>query len=412
MITTDPTGHRNYPRPVETNNLADDVHALRSALEMVDYDVHALMSAMSGLATKIHVHEISDINGLASVLDGLALKDHLHSLGSLSNVDSSIDAAAIGSIFYRTATGWAGGNPAAILGVHQHLIENIEGLPTALAGKLDTSSLPAALAAANQKSTPVDADSLLLVDSEASNGQKRLTWARVKAVLKSYLDGFYAAAGHAHAVATAAAHGFMSATDKAKLDGIAAGAQPTPGTATTSANGLMSAADKTKLDSVSAGAQPNPGVATTSANGLMSAADKTKLNGVAAGATANATDAALRARSSHTGTQDINSTTTGTLSAARGGTGHTTEAGMRGVYTGTDSLNTSFPIGATLAVITGASTFARNGTLTVRHDNQAGGVGYSSVGGVALAGIWRARGTIYGYFNAGPTVHCLAERAG
>lgn len=37
--------------------------------------------------------------------------------------------------------------------------------------------------------------------------------------------------------------------------------------------------------------------------GLMSAADKTKLDGVASGATANATDAALRDRSTHTGTQ-------------------------------------------------------------------------------------------------------------
>src|SRR5690606_14766962 len=45
--------------------------------------------------------------------------------------------------------------------------------------------------------------------------------------------------------------------------------------------------------------------ATTSVDGFMSAADKTKLNGVAAGATANATDAQLRARSSHTGTQAI-----------------------------------------------------------------------------------------------------------
>lgn len=37
--------------------------------------------------------------------------------------------------------------------------------------------------------------------------------------------------------------------------------------------------------------------------GLMSAADKTKLDGIAAGATANATDAALRDRATHTGTQ-------------------------------------------------------------------------------------------------------------
>lgn len=43
--------------------------------------------------------------------------------------------------------------------------------------------------------------------------------------------------------------------------------------------------------------------ATTGAAGLMSSADKTKLNGIATGATANSTDAALRDRSSHTGTQ-------------------------------------------------------------------------------------------------------------
>ncbi len=45
---------------------------------------------------------------------------------------------------------------------------------------------------------------------------------------------------------------------------------------------------------------------TTSVDGLMIAADKVKLNGIAAGATANATDAQLRDRSTHTGTQLAN----------------------------------------------------------------------------------------------------------
>ena len=57
------------------------------------------------------------------------------------------------------------------------------------------------------------------------------------------------------------------------------------------------------LSNVDNTADANKPVATTSANGLMSAADKTKLNGVASGATANATDAQLRDRSTHTGTQ-------------------------------------------------------------------------------------------------------------
>lgn len=50
--------------------------------------------------------------------------------------------------------------------------------------------------------------------------------------------------------------------------------------------------------------------ATVSTHGLMTAADKVKVNGVASGATANSTDAQLRDRSTHTGTQ-ANTTITG-----------------------------------------------------------------------------------------------------
>lgn len=45
--------------------------------------------------------------------------------------------------------------------------------------------------------------------------------------------------------------------------------------------------------------------ATTGAAGFMSAADKTKLNGVDSGATANSSDASLRNRANHTGTQTL-----------------------------------------------------------------------------------------------------------
>lgn len=62
--------------------------------------------------------------------------------------------------------------------------------------------------------------------------------------------------------------------------------------------------------------------ATTSVNGFMSSTDKTKLDGVADGATANATDAALRDRATHTGTQaastisDFNASARGQVEAA------------------------------------------------------------------------------------------------
>ncbi len=49
--------------------------------------------------------------------------------------------------------------------------------------------------AASGKTTPVDADELPLVDSAASNVLKKLTWANVKATLKTYFDTLYAAGG-------------------------------------------------------------------------------------------------------------------------------------------------------------------------------------------------------------------------
>lgn len=73
--------------------------------------------------------------------------------------------------------------------------------------------------------------------------------------------------------------------------------------ATQQSNGLISASNQTKLDGIESGAQKNPAVATTTTNGLLSGTDKTKLNGIATGATKNASDAQLRDRSTHTGTQ-------------------------------------------------------------------------------------------------------------
>lgn len=58
--------------------------------------------------------------------------------------------------------------------------------------------------------------------------------------------------------------------------------------------------------------------ATGSTAGFMSASDKTKLNGIASGATANATDAALRDRATHTGTQAA-TTITGLATVATSG---------------------------------------------------------------------------------------------
>lgn len=111
---------------------------------------------------------------------------------------------------------------------------------------------------------------------------------------------------------------------KTKLDGIQAGAQvnvPTnlaQGTRTTTAVPVTS----------STGTGATLGAATTSLAGVMTAADKTKLDGVATGATANASDAQLRDRATHTGSQAI-STVSG-LQTALDGKISTTERGVSG----------------------------------------------------------------------------------
>lgn len=59
------------------------------------------------------------------------------------------------------------------------------------ADSVDTTSLGTTISGATVKATPVDADSLGLSDSAASNVIKKLTWANLKASLKSYFDTLY-----------------------------------------------------------------------------------------------------------------------------------------------------------------------------------------------------------------------------
>lgn len=52
------------------------------------------------------------------------------------------------------------------------------------------------------KTTPVDADVMLLSDSADTNDAKKVTWANVKATIKAYTDTLYAAVGSPYTAAT------------------------------------------------------------------------------------------------------------------------------------------------------------------------------------------------------------------
>lgn len=105
---------------------------------------------------------------------------------------------------------------------------------------------------ATAKTAPVDADTMPINDSEASNVLKKVTWANIKATLKTYFDTLY---------------------------------------------------------------QPVASVLTNTTASFTTALE-TKLNGIATGATANDTDANLKARANHTGTQTLATISDVTSSAA------------------------------------------------------------------------------------------------
>ena len=65
----------------------------------------------------------------------------------------------------------------------------------ALADVTDAGNVGSSIDGATAKTTPVDADTMPLIDSAASNVLKKVTWANIKATLKTYFDTLYQAAG-------------------------------------------------------------------------------------------------------------------------------------------------------------------------------------------------------------------------
>lgn len=110
----------------------------------------------------------------------------------------------------------------------------------------------------------------------------------------------------ASTVVTTTVSGLMSFSDKLKLNGIAAGA-----TVNDTDTNLKNRSNHTGTQAISTivglqsilDGKASTSLVTTSSDGLLSSADKLKLNSVSTGATANSTDAELRNRSTHTGTQ-------------------------------------------------------------------------------------------------------------
>jgi len=123
-------------------------------------------------------------------------------------------------------------------------------------------------------------------------------------------------------------------------------------------------------------------VATTSDAGLESAADKTKLNGIASGATVNSTDAQLRDRATHTGTQ---------AAATIAGLAGVATSGTYGDLSGRPTLGTAAPLDVAAAgdasasqVVTGNDSRLSDARTPTAHSQAASTISDSTVAGRAL----------------------------
>lgn len=70
----------------------------------------------------------------------------------------------------------------------------LDGIEAA-ADVTDAGNVGSSIHGATAKTTPVDADTMPLIDSAASNVLKKVTWANIKSTLKTYFDTLYQAAG-------------------------------------------------------------------------------------------------------------------------------------------------------------------------------------------------------------------------
>lgn len=130
------------------------------------------------------------------------------------------------------------------------------------------------IAAITGKTTPVDADVTLIEDSADSNSKKKLTWANLKATLKTYFDTLYAAVSHTHAYSslTSIPSTFAPSThasshqsgggDAIKLDDLATPDDNTDLNASTSRHGLLK-----KLSNISTEYMDGTGAWSTPAGG-------------------------------------------------------------------------------------------------------------------------------------------------
>ncbi len=180
-------------------------------------DITDLTTDLAGKAASSHTHAQSDITNLTSDLAGKAASSHTHAQSDVTNLVTDLAGKQpLASVLTNTTASFTTAQESKLAGIE------------ASADVTDAGNVGSAIHGATGKTTPVDADTIPLIDSEASNVLKKLTWANLKATLKTYFDTVYTTAAAA-----------LSAAQAIKLDDFATPDDNTDLDATTGRHGLL-----------------------------------------------------------------------------------------------------------------------------------------------------------------------------
>ncbi len=183
----------------------------------VEYDQMntAISSALAGGASSIHipVADLAAAKAVASANRSDKMMMHVETLGlyrfdtesSITSNDTTVirptDVASDASAGrwiqltpissdHNLAANKQGGTTNEYYHLTSSELAKLQGV-TAGADVTNATNVGTVVAGVAAKTTPVDADSLPITDSAASNALKKVTWANIKATLKTYFDGLY-----------------------------------------------------------------------------------------------------------------------------------------------------------------------------------------------------------------------------
>lgn len=100
-------------------------------------------------------------------------------------------------------------------------------------GALSEQELGNLIASATEKTTPIDADMVGLMDSAAGNILKKLSWANIKATAKTYFDTLYVAIGGALGTPSSGTVTNLTGTASININGTVGATTPAAGSFTT-----------------------------------------------------------------------------------------------------------------------------------------------------------------------------------